>query len=167
MTTTTSITPFLWFDTQAEKAAEQYVKIFSERPGASGVSKILGVTRYGEAGPGTPGSAMTVEFMLDGLKVVGLNGGPHHTFNEAISFQIGCETQDEVDELWNALSDGGEPGPCGWLTDRFGLSWQVIPNALPELLSDPDQEKSQRVMRAMLQMGKIDIAELRRAADAA
>ena len=151
------ITPFLWFDGQAEEAANLYTSIFDN-------SKILEISRYGEAAPSQAGSVMTVEFELDGLRIVGLNGGPAHRFTEAVSFAVSCETQAEVDELWARLSEGGEEGPCGWLKDRFGLSWQIVPTALPRLLKDPDREKSQRVMQAMMQMGKIDIAELERAA---
>ena len=151
------ITPFLWFDDQAEEAAKLYTSIFEN-------SRIVKVAQYGEAGPGKPGSAMTVEFELEGQGFVGLNGGPAHRFTEAVSFSVTCETQDEVDELWTKLSDGGEEGPGGWLKDRFGLSWQIVPEALPRLLTDPDREKAQRVMEAMLQMGKIEIAELERAA---
>jgi len=164
------ITPFLWFDDQAEEAANFYASVFSSRRGADsgrGPSKVVNVSRYGEAGPGTPGTAMTVAFQLDGQEFTALNGGPAHTFTEAISFVVNCQTQDEVDELWAALSQGGEEGPCGWLKDRYGLSWQIIPTALIELLSDPDPERSQRVMKAMLQMRKIDIATLERAAEAA
>ena len=155
------ISPFLWFDDKAEEAAEFYVSVFG------GDSKILNVARYGEAGPGAPGTAMTVSFRLEGQEFTALNGGPQYTFTEAISFFVSCHTQDEVDELWAALSKGGEEGPCGWLKDPYGLSWQIIPTALPELLSDPDPEKSQRVMKAMLEMKKIDIAGLQRAAEAA
>lgn len=152
------ITPFLWFDNQAEDAAKFYASIFKN-------SKVGAITRYGEAGPGTPGSVLTVEFELDGLSFVGLNGGPHFKFNEAISMQIACETQEEVDRLWSKLTeDGGQPGQCGWLKDKFGLSWQVVPTALPRLLKQPDAEKANRVMQAMLQMTKIEIAELERAA---
>ena len=154
------ITPFLWFDKQAEEAAQLYTSIFAN-------SKILSVARYGEAGPGEPGSVMTVEFELEGQKIVGLNGGPTYTFTEAVSFVVNCETQDEVDRFWSQLSEGGEEGPCGWLKDRFGLSWQITPTALPRLLSDPDREKANRVMQAMLQMRKIEIAELERAAEGA
>lgn len=155
------ISPFLWFDDKAEEAAEFYVSVFG------GDSKITNVARYGEAGPGAPGSAMTVSFRLQGQEFTGLNGGPHHTFTEAISFFVSCQAQDEVDALWAALSKDGEEGPCGWLKDPYGLSWQIIPAALPELLSDPDPERSQRVMKAMLEMKKIDIAGLQRAAEAA
>jgi predicted 3-demethylubiquinone-9 3-methyltransferase (glyoxalase superfamily) len=152
------ITPFLWFDNQAEDAAKFYISIFNN-------SKVGAITRYGEAGPGTPGSVLTVEFELDGLSFVALNGGPHFKFTEAISMQIACETQEEVDRLWSQLTEGGgQPGQCGWLKDKFGLSWQVVPTALPRLLKQPDAEKANRVMAAMLQMTKIEIAELERAA---
>ena len=150
------ITPFLWFDNQAEEAANLYVSLFPN-------SKIHGVTRHGEAGPGEPGSVMTVDFELDGRPFVALNGGPQFQFTEAISFLINCENQDEVDELWEKLSDGGEKGPCGWLKDRYGVSWQVVPTLLEEYIRDPDPEKSQRVMQAMMQMGKIEIEPLKRA----
>jgi predicted 3-demethylubiquinone-9 3-methyltransferase (glyoxalase superfamily) len=150
------IKPFLWFDNQAEEAANFYTSLFDN-------SRILEVSRYGEAGPGEPGSVMTVEFELEGQQFIALNGGPEFTFTEAVSFLISCETQEEVDQLWEKLSAGGEKGPCGWLKDRYGLSWQVIPKALNELLADPDREKAQRVMQAMLQMGKIEIEGLRRA----
>jgi predicted 3-demethylubiquinone-9 3-methyltransferase (glyoxalase superfamily) len=152
------ITPFLWFDDQAEEAAELYTSVFDD-------SKILSVSRYGEAGPGEPGSVMTVEFELDGQKFVGLNGGPAHQFTEAVSFVVNCETQEEVDRFWSALSEGGEEGPCGWLKDRFGLSWQIVPAALPRLLTDPDREKANRAMQAMMGMKKIEIAELERVAE--
>ena len=151
------ITPFLWFDTQAEEAAEFYTSVFPS-------SRITDVSRYGSAGPGREGSVMTVTFELDGQQFTALNGGPEFTFNEAISFSVSCETQAEVDDYWSKLSDGGEEGPCGWLKDRFGVSWQIVPTALPRLLGDPDREKSQRVMAAMLQMKKIEIDELERAA---
>lgn len=148
------ITPYLWFDGQAEEAANYYTSIFDN-------SRVVDVQRYGEAGPGTPGTAMTVTFELDGQQLVGLNGGPEFSFTEAISFYVSCKTQDEVDDLWGKLSEGGQPGPCGWLKDRYGLSWQIIPTALPELLSDPDAERSSRVMKAMLSMSKIDVQGLR------
>ena len=151
------ITPWLWFDTEGEEAARFYTSVFPN-------SRIVDVARYGSAGPRPEGMVMTVTFELDGQTFVALNGGPDFTFNEAISFQVSCETQDEVDEYWRALSDGGEQGPCGWLKDRFGVSWQIIPTALPRLLADPDREKSQRVMAAMLTMKKIDIDALERAA---
>ncbi|HYX76699.1 MAG TPA: VOC family protein [Gaiellaceae bacterium] len=150
------ITPFLWFDKEAEEAANFYVSVFPN-------SKLGSVARYGEAGPGEPGSVMTVEFELNGLRFVALNGSPEFKFTEAISFVINCETQEEVDDYWAKLSDGGEEGPCGWLKDRYGLSWQVVPTVLIELLKDPDPAKGQRVMAAMLQMGKIEIEPLRRA----
>ena len=155
-----SLTACLWFDTEGEDAATLYTSVFPN-------SKITKVTRYGSAGPRSEGTVMTVEFELDGKSFVALNGGPDFTFNEAVSFQVFCESQDEVDQYWNALSDGGEEGPCGWLKDKFGLSWQIIPTALPRLLGDPDPEKSQRVMAAMLEMKKIDVDELERAAKAA
>jgi predicted 3-demethylubiquinone-9 3-methyltransferase (glyoxalase superfamily) len=154
------LTPCLWFDTAGEDAANFYVSVFPN-------SKIVEVTRYGSAGPRDEGTVMTVDFELNGERFVALNGGPGFTFNEAVSFQVLCESQDEVDHFWNALSEGGEEGPCGWLKDRFGLSWQIIPTVLPRLLRDPDREKSQRVMAAMLEMKKIEIDELEQAAKAA
>ncbi len=150
------ITPFLWFDHQAEEAAKFYVSLFKN-------SKILSVTRYGEAGPGPQGTVMTVTFLLDGQEFTALNGGPVFKFTEAISFVANCNTQEEVDELWDKLTMGGEGGQCGWLKDRYGLSWQVLPIVLEEMLTDPDPEKAQRVMRAMLQMKEIDINGLNRA----
>ena len=161
------ITPFLWFDDKAEEAADFYVKVFSEWSGATGTSKVQHVSRYGEGGPGTRGSAMTVSFVLEGQEFTALNGGPDHTFTDAISFVVDCASQEEVDQLWSALTEDGEEGPCGWLKDPYGLSWQIIPTALPELLGDPDPGRSQRAAQAMLQMKKIDIEGLRRAADAA
>ena len=155
-----TITPCLWFDTEAEEAARFYTSLF---PG----SRIGEISRYGSAGPREEGMVMTVEFELDGRPFTALNGGPDFRFNEAVSLQAFCETQEDVDRLWSALSDGGEEGPCGWLKDRWGLSWQVVPTALPRLLSDPDVGKAQRVMAAMLQMRKLDVAELERAAAAA
>ena len=152
----TRITPFLWFDTQAEEAAKFYVSIFKN-------SKIGSVARYGKAGPGPEGSVMTVAFELDGQPFIALNGGPQFKFNEAISFSIDCKTQTEVDEFWEKLSAGGEEGPCGWLKDKYGLSWQVNPTILGEMLADSDPEKSKRVMGAMLKMKKIDIAALKKA----
>ena len=151
------ITPWLWFDTQGEEAAEFYTSVFPN-------SKITEVTRYGSAGPRPEGMVMTVAFELDGQELVVLNGGPDFKFNEALSFLVSCKDQEEVDWYWNKLSEGGEQGPCGWLKDRYGLSWQIIPTALDELLGDPDREKAQRVMQAMLSMGKIEIEELERAA---
>ena len=153
------ITPCLWFDTEGEEAATFYTTVFPN-------SRIVDVARYGSAGPRPEGTVMTVSFELDGQSFVALNGGPDFTFNEAISFQVGCKDQDEVDAYWNALSEGGEEGPCGWLKDRFGVSWQIVPTALPELLSHPDADTSQRVMQAMLSMKKIEIGELERAAAA-
>jgi len=155
----TKLTPCLWFDTQGEEAADFYTSVFAN-------SRILDVSRYGEAGPRPAGTVMTVSFELDGQKFLALNGGPQFVFNEAISFQIDCRTQDEVDHYWDRLGEGGEEGPCGWLKDRYGVSWQVVPSRLSELLADPDPETSQRVMGAMLQMGKIDIAALEDAAGA-
>jgi predicted 3-demethylubiquinone-9 3-methyltransferase (glyoxalase superfamily) len=154
------VSPFLWFDTQAQEAAEFYVSIFPN-------SRILKVTPYNAAGPGTPGSVMTVDFELDGEFVTALNGGPEFKFNEAISLSVACSTQDEVDNYWEKLSAGGEQGPCGWLKDRYGLSWQINPIVLGEMLSDPDADKARRVMEAMLQMNKIDIPTLQRAYDQA
>ena len=154
-----NITPWLWFDTESEDAAAFYTSVFPN-------SKITNITHYGSAGPRPEGTVMTVEFELDGKPFVALNGGPEFSFSEAISFQVDCETQEEVDSLWTTLSEGGEEGPCGWLKDRFGLSWQIIPTALPRLLNDPDEERVQRVMEAMLKMGKIEIAELEEAAAA-
>lgn len=154
------ITPFLWFDDQAEEAAKHYVSIFPN-------SKIGEMSRYNEesakASGRRAGSVMTVAFQLDGQDFAAINGGPQFPFTEAVSFVIHCESQEELDHYWARLSEGGQPGPCGWLKDKFGLSWQVIPKNLPELLSDPDPAKSQRVMKAILQMGKIDIETLKRA----
>lgn len=150
------ITPFLWFDHEAEEAMNFYVSIFKN-------SRVLSVSRYGEAGPGPAGSVMTATFQLEGQEFMALNGGPDHKFSEAISFYVDCKTQEEVDELWAKLSEGGEEGPCGWLKDKYGLSWQIIPEALGKLLNDPDPAKAQSVMRAMLQMKKIDIKALRQA----
>jgi len=150
------ITPFLWFDTQAEEAARFYVSIFSN-------SRILKTVRYGEAGPGPTGAVMTVAFELNGVPFTALNGGPLFHFSEAISFVVNCQSQAEVDSLWEKLSAGGQPGRCGWLRDKYGLSWQVVPTVLPVLLSDPDAAKAQRTMRAMLKMDKLDIAALEKA----
>jgi predicted 3-demethylubiquinone-9 3-methyltransferase (glyoxalase superfamily) len=153
------ITTFLWFDKEAEEAANHYVSIF-------GNSKIVSVSRYGDAGPGPKGTAMTVSFQLEGQQFIALNGGPHFKFTEAISLLVNCETQQEVDELWSRLSAGGAESQCGWLKDKFGLSWQIIPSALFRLMQDPDPAKSKRVVEAMLQMQKIDIAALERAYNA-
>ena len=154
------ITPFLWFDGKAEEAMNLYVSLFKN-------SKVGNVTRYGEGGPGPKGSVMTATFELDGQEFMALNGGPEFKFTEAISFYVNVETQEEVDELWEKLSNGGQQGQCGWLKDKFGLSWQVVPSILGKLLRDKDAEKSKRVMKAMLQMQKIDIKQLKQAYDQA
>lgn len=150
------ITPFLWFDGQAEEAANYYTSIFKN-------SKVESVSRYGDAGPLPNGTVMSVTFQLDGQEFMALNGGPEFKFNEAISFFVNCDTQAEVDDLWDKLTKGGEEVQCGWLKDKFGLSWQIVPKALNEMLQDKDTEKSNRVMAAMLKMKKIDIAALRQA----
>jgi predicted 3-demethylubiquinone-9 3-methyltransferase (glyoxalase superfamily) len=152
------ITPFLWFDNNAEEAMNFYVSIFKN-------SKVLTVSRYGDAGPGPKGTVMTAAFQLDGQEFVALNGGPRFKFTEAISFVINCETQEEVDNFWEKLSEGGDKSRCGWLKDKFGLWWQVVPTVLAELMGDKDPEKAKRVMQAMLQMDKIEIEPLRRAHD--
>jgi predicted 3-demethylubiquinone-9 3-methyltransferase (glyoxalase superfamily) len=148
------ITPFLWFDRNAEEAMNFYVSVFKG-------SKIVSLTRYGEGGPGPKGTVMTGTFQLDGQEFVALNGGPQFKFTEAISFLVNCETQEEVDELWEKLSEGGEEGRCGWLKDKYGLSWQIVPTVLGKMLQDKDAGK--RLMQAMLQMGKIDIKRLKQA----
>ena len=153
------ITPCLWFDTQGEEAARFYTSIFPN-------SRIVDIAHYGEAGPRDAGTVMVVKFERDGHEFVALNGGPEFTFDEAISFQIDCADQEEVDRYSEALTDGGEQGPCGWVKDRFGLSWQVVPKRMIELLSDPDEAKAQRAMAAMLEMRKIDIAAVEAAAAA-
>ena len=152
------ITPNLWFDTEAEEAANFYTSIFKD-------SEIVNVMHYGDAGPRPAGMVMTVTFRLQGQEFTGINGGPDFKFNEAISFLVNCESQDEVDEYWENLTEGGEEGPCGWLKDKFGVSWQIAPTVLDKLLQDKDQEKVDRVMKAMLQMKKIDIAGLQKAYD--
>lgn len=152
------ITPFLWFDNNAEEAMNFYVSVFKN-------SKVGRVTRYGEAGPGLAGSVMTVEFELNGHEFVGLNGGPHFKFTEAVSFTVRCETQEEIDYYWDKLSEGGQTSRCGWLKDKFGLSWQVEPRILGDLMADKDPEKAKRVMEAMLKMDKIDIEPIKRAYD--
>ena len=152
------INPFLWFDNQAEEAMNFYTSIFKN-------SKVLSVSRYGDAGPGLKGSVMVASFELEGQKFMALNGGPAFTFTEAISFLVSCETQQEVDYLWEKLLEGGKPSRCGWLKDKFGLSWQIIPTVLGELMADKDAEKSKRVMQAMLQMDKLDIAKLKQSAE--
>lgn len=154
------ITPFLWFDDKAEEAVNLYVSIFKN-------SKVVSISRYGEEGAeasGRPkGTVMTVTFQLEGQEFIALNGGPHFKFTEAISFLVNCETQEEIDQLWEKLSEGGEKGQCGWLKDKFGLSWQIAPRILGEMVQDKDPEKSKRVMKAMLQMKKIDIKTLQEA----
>ena len=152
------IVPNLWFDTQAEEAAEYYCSIFED-------SRIVNVARYTDVGPGEPGTVMTVEWELNGQRFVGINGGPQFTFSEAVSFQVNCADQEEVDFYWEKLSEGGSEGPCGWLKDRYGLSWQVVPEGMDALFADPDPQRAERAMQAMLQMGKIDVAALREAAD--
>ena len=152
------IRPNLWFDTQAEEAAAFYCSVFDN-------SRIVGVARYPEGAPGPAGTVMTVEFELDGQRFIGINGGPQFTFSEAVSFMITCQTQEEIDYYWERLTDGGEEGPCGWLKDRYGLSWQVVPAGMDELFADPDTSRADRAMKAMLGMRKLDIAALRSAAD--
>ena len=152
------ITPFLWFDGKAEEAAKFYTSIFKN-------SKIGKISRYGEAGPGPKGAAMSATFQLEGQEFIALNGGPQFTFSPAISFFVNCETQQEVDELWKNLSEGGREDRCGWLQDKYGLSWQIIPTVLLKMMSDPDPKKSSRVMKAMLQMVKIDVRRLQEAYD--
>jgi predicted 3-demethylubiquinone-9 3-methyltransferase (glyoxalase superfamily) len=154
------IVPNLWFDTEAEEAADFYTSVFNN-------SRIVSVAHYTEAGPRPAGTVMTVEFELDGQRFVGINGGPQFKFDEAVSFQITCETQDELDYYWEKLSEGGEESQCGWLKDKYGLSWQVVPTGMEELFSDPDPERATRAMQAMLGMKKLDIAALRRAAEGA
>jgi predicted 3-demethylubiquinone-9 3-methyltransferase (glyoxalase superfamily) len=152
------ITPSLWFDTEAEEAENFYISVFED-------SRIVNVSRYTDAGPRPAGTAMTVDFELNGQRFTGINGGPQFTFDEAVSFQISCADQDEVDYYWDKLTEGGSEGQCGWLKDKFGLSWQVVPTGMAEVFGDPDPERAQRAMKAMLQMRKLDIDELRRAAD--
>ena len=158
--TTQKITPCLWFDSQAEEAANAYISIFNN-------SRIARVSRYGREGHEIhgkqAGSVMAVEFEIECQKFVALNGGPQFKFNEAVSFQVHCETQEEVDYFWNRLTEEGEEGSCGWLKDKYGVSWQIVPAALPKMLMDPDQERSKRVTKAFLQMRKLDIGQLERA----
>lgn len=154
------IVPNLWFDTEAEEAAEFYVDVFDN-------SRIVNVTHYTEGAPREAGMVMTVEFELDGQRFIGINGGPEFKFDEAVSFAIECETQDEIDYYWTQLLAGGEESQCGWLRDRFGLSWQVVPTGMEELFADPDKGRAERAMKAMLGMRKLDIAALRAAADGA
>ena len=155
----TTITPFLWFDTQAEEAARFYASVFPN-------SRVTDVVRYGESGPGPAGSVMTVRFQLDGSDFVALNGGPMYRFTEAVSFVVDCKSQEEVDYYWAALTDGGEEGQCGWLKDRYGLSWQVVPDVLPRLLDGADRGRAQRVLDALMGMTKLDIRALEAAAEA-
>jgi len=150
------IIPFLWFDGKAEEAVNLYSSVFKN-------SKVVGITRYGEGGPGSKGTVMSATFQLDGQEFIALNGGPEFTFSPAISFFVNCETQEEVDELWEKLSEGGEKQRCGWLKDKYGVSWQIVPSALGEMLQDRDAEKSKKVMKALLQMDKIDIKSLKQA----
>ena len=150
------ITPFLWFNDQAEEAINFYISIFKN-------SKVVSVSRYGDAGPGPKGSVMVGKFEIEGQEFLALNGGPVYKLTPAVSFVVNCETQQEVDEYWEKLSAGGKEIQCGWLTDKFGLSWQIVPIILPKLLQDKDPEKSKRVMQAMLRIVKIDIAGLQRA----
>jgi predicted 3-demethylubiquinone-9 3-methyltransferase (glyoxalase superfamily) len=152
------ITPNLWFDTEAEQAADFYTSVFKD-------SRIVFVARYPEGAPGRAGTVMTVDFELNGQRFVGINGGSQFKFDEAVSFAITCEDQDEIDYYWEQLSEGGSEGPCGWLKDKFGLSWQVVPTGMEELFTDPDPTRAERAMKAMLQMSKLDIAALRAAAD--
>ena len=152
------ITPCLWFNTEAEQAARFYTSIFKN-------SKIGRITHYGDAGPRRKGEVLTVDFELDGQEFQALNGGPEFKFTEAVSFTVHCKDQDEVDEFWQKLSAGGQENVCGWLKDRYGLSWQIVPNVLPKMLSDPDQERADRVMEAVMRMKKLDIEELERAYD--
>jgi len=155
------ITPFLWFDSQAEEAAQFYVSVFRN-------SKIVQTTRFGDGGPGPKGSVITVAFDLDGQRFTALNGGPRYKFTEAFSLVVHCKDQADVDKYWNALvANGGEESMCGWLKDKYGLSWQIVPDVLPRLLSDPDPGRSSRAMQALLKMKKLDIATLQQAADAA
>ena len=152
------ITPNLWFDTEAEDAANFYISIFDD-------SRIIGVSRYTEGSPRPAGMVMAVEFELNGQRFSGINGGPEFKFNEAISFLITCETQEDIDRYWELLTDGGEEGPCGWCKDRYGVSWQVVPSGMDEMLANPDKDRAKRAMQAMMQMRKIDLAALREAAD--
>ncbi len=153
------ITPFFWYDNQAEEAMNFYVSIFKN-------SRVLGITRYGKSGPGPEGSVLTAAFELEGQKFTALNGGPRFKFNESVSFVVNCETQEEIDYFWEKLSsDGGQESQCGWLKDKFGLSWQVVPTILPELITSKDPKKSERVMQAIMQMKKLDLAKLKQAAE--
>lgn len=153
-----SVSTCLWFDNQAEAAASFYTSLVPR-------SQITGITRYGEAGPGEAGTVVMVTFTLDGVPYQALNGGPHYTLTPAVSISVQCQDQAEVDRYWHALSEGGQPDQCGWITDRFGLSWQIVPAALPRLLADPDAARANRAMQAMLRMSKLDVAALEAAAD--
>jgi predicted 3-demethylubiquinone-9 3-methyltransferase (glyoxalase superfamily) len=152
------ITPSLWFDTEAEQAADFYTSVFKN-------SRIVSVARYTEAGPREAGTVMTVEFELDGQRFIGINGGDQFKFSEAVSFQVNCDTQEDVDYYWEKLTDGGSEGPCGWCKDKFGLSWQVTPTGMDEMFGDPDPERARRAMEAMFKMKKLDLATLQAAAD--
>jgi len=153
------ITPFLWFDDKAEEAAKFYTSVFKN-------SKLGAISRYGDAGPGPKGSVMTASFSIEGMEFTALNGGPHFKFNESVSFVVHCKTQQEVDEYWSKLlADGGQESQCGWLKDKFGMSWQITPDRLVELITNKDAAKSQRAMQAMMQMTKIDIAKIEQAAN--
>jgi predicted 3-demethylubiquinone-9 3-methyltransferase (glyoxalase superfamily) len=154
-----TVTPFLWFDSNAEEAVSFYTSTFKN-------SRVTNVVRNAQGWPGTPGSVLTITFEIEGREFMALNGGPLFTFNQAFSIVVSCDTQNEVDELWERLSEGGEPGRCAWLRDRFGLWWQIVPRALNELLSDPDPARARRVLQAMLKMSKIEVSVLRAAADA-
>ena len=155
---TQKIVPNLWFDTEAEEAAEFYVSVFKD-------GRVLNKTHYTEGAPREAGMVMTVDWEVNGMRFTGINGGPNFKFDEAVSFLISCADQDEVDYYWEQLSEGGSEGPCGWVKDKFGLSWQVVPEGMDELFADADPKRAERAMQAMLQMGKLDLAELRRAAD--
>jgi predicted 3-demethylubiquinone-9 3-methyltransferase (glyoxalase superfamily) len=150
------ITPCLWFDFNAEEAVAHYLRIFP-------TSRVVSTTRYGEAGPGPKGAVMTILFEIDGQQFLALNGGPHFKFTPALSLIVNCDDQAEVDTLWEKLAEGGAPGQCGWLTDKFGVSWQIVPRALPELLTGSDAERSDRLMRAVMKMKKLDVAQLQQA----
>jgi predicted 3-demethylubiquinone-9 3-methyltransferase (glyoxalase superfamily) len=150
------ITPFLWFDNQAEEAMNFYISVFDN-------AKVLRIVRYGDVGPGPKGTVMTANFLIEGQEFVALNGGPAFTFSQAISFVVNCTTQEEIDTFWEKLSEGGEKQQCGWLKDKFGVSWQIVPGVLAEMLGDADPQKSQRVMKSLLPMGKIDIKKLKQA----
>jgi predicted 3-demethylubiquinone-9 3-methyltransferase (glyoxalase superfamily) len=159
------ITPMLWYDKEAEEAAQHYISVFSKRPGGKkGESRVLAISRYPEGSPGPAGSVMVVSFQVEGQEFQALNGGKQSfAFNESLSFVVDCESQQEVDYFWTELAKGGEEGPCGWLKDRYGLSWQITPRGMEEMLGSPNKEGARRAMQAMLQMKKLDLAELQRA----